>query len=189
MFRYMSFRFVRMGSIVAEDPKAAADELSRRMAACGNNMGVVAKEYGVHRDTFARWLDQLAEAGCPVTGRGEARRGRRTTEERIDEKIDRSGGPEACWPWMGPCHDFGYGLLTDGSRTDGTRRSIRVPRFVLERKLGRKIAEGMQANHTCDRPECCNPEHLYEGTQAENMRDRFARGRGRVRRAPAPSAP
>lgn len=34
-----------------------------------------------------------------------------------------------------------------------------------------------QVNHTCDRPRCWNPEHLYDGTQQQNVDDRMARGR------------
>lgn len=40
---------------------------------------------------------------------------------------------------------------------------------------GRLPAEGMQINHHCDNPPCVNPEHLYEGTQLQNMRDASAR--------------
>ncbi len=51
-------------------------------------------------------------------------------------------------------------------------------KVALEQKLGRPVVKPMQANHTCDRPLCVEPEHLYEGTQAQNVKDRDARGRG-----------
>lgn len=41
------------------------------------------------------------------------------------------------------------------------------------------LPKGMNVNHHCDNKKCCNPEHLYVGTQAENMRDLAERG-GRV---------
>jgi hypothetical protein len=43
-------------------------------------------------------------------------------------------------------------------------------RLSLMIKLGRDIAPGMNANHTCHRRNCVNQNHLYEGTQAEKMR-------------------
>jgi hypothetical protein len=51
----------------------------------------------------------------------------------------------------------------------------RVHRIALERKLGRPIRPGYFALHTCDTPACVNPNHLYEGTKAENNRDRMLR--------------
>jgi hypothetical protein len=44
----------------------------------------------------------------------------------------------------------------------------------------------MQILHRCDNPQCCNPEHLFVGTQAENMADMRRKGRGRNRHSPKP---
>lgn len=68
-----------------------------------------------------------------------------------------------------------YGLVWVGPRA--TRRRRRTHRLALERKLGRPLKEGFQANHTCDRMLCVNQDHLYEGTQQQNVDDMFARGR------------
>lgn len=53
-----------------------------------------------------------------------------------------------------------------------------VTHVVLE-LAGRPVPDGLQANHTCDESWCCNPRHLYAGTQAQNIRDAIRRGRMR----------
>lgn len=64
----------------------------------------------------------------------------------------------------------GYGYITVG------RKVYRLNRLVLESRLGRSLAADEQANHTCHRPACINPDHLYAGTHADNMRDRAYAG-------------
>jgi hypothetical protein len=40
------------------------------------------------------------------------------------------------------------------------------------------IENNLLVLHKCDNPRCCNPNHLYLGTQKENARDREERNRG-----------
>jgi hypothetical protein len=47
----------------------------------------------------------------------------------------------------------------------------------LQIKLGRELAKGEFALHKCDNPKCNNPDHLYVGTQKENVRDMMDRKR------------
>lgn len=58
-----------------------------------------------------------------------------------------------------------------GYPTDGGHRK------ALSLRLGRPVAAGMDACHTCDNRGCVNPAHLYEGTRKQNMADCTARGR------------
>lgn len=73
---------------------------------------------------------------------------------------------EGCWDWMGPRDRAGYGHLSHQGRAYAAHR------LSLEWKIGRPLAPGMMALHTCGRAPCVRPEHLYEGTAAENQRDR-----------------
>lgn len=52
-----------------------------------------------------------------------------------------------------------------------------VHRLALEAKLGRQLASVMYACHSCDRPTCINPDHLWEGSQADNMADAVQKSR------------
>lgn len=84
-------------------------------------------------------------------------------------KVDRSGGPTACWPWTGPRTKDGYGRF----------RGRYAHRLALEAALGRPLAPGEQALHDprdCNRPECCNALHLRPGTVRDNARDRIIAG-------------
>jgi hypothetical protein len=76
-----------------------------------------------------------------------------------------------CREWPGQRSAKGYGLIL------GDGRPRYAHREALEEKLGRPIAPGMQSCHTCDNPPCTNPDHLFEGTNADNQRDSADKGR------------
>lgn len=92
--------------------------------------------------------------------------------ERIWPNVDRRG-PDECWPWTRGLSPRGRPIVAGGPGERGGNAS----HFILEEKLGRPLRPGYEACHTCDRPWCCNPTHLWEGTHAENVADRNAKGR------------
>ncbi|MFB9187253.1 HNH endonuclease signature motif containing protein [Dactylosporangium sucinum] len=64
-------------------------------------------------------------------------------------------------------------------RRSGKVKLLLAHRVAWEVANGQPIPDGLQVLHSCDNPPCCNPAHLSIGTQAENMQQMVARGRGR----------
>lgn len=89
------------------------------------------------------------------------------------------GDPDECWTWQGTCAN-GYGHLWGGE--DYPTQWALAHRISWELRHGVPVPEGLKILHHCDNPTCVNPAHLYAGTQADNARDRAARGRGRETR-------
>lgn len=92
--------------------------------------------------------------------------------DRFWSHVDRSAGPNSCWPWTAAINREGYGVFhPDKSKTERTHR------FALSLHLGRPIRSDAFVLHSCDHRPCCNPAHLREGTHLDNMRDAVSRGR------------
>lgn len=82
-------------------------------------------------------------------------------------KVDQRG-PDECWPWLG-AKRVGRGYVDGRFKIDPYTTAI-APRVAFV--LGTKIDPGVAlVLHTCDNSLCCNPAHLYLGTQADNNRD------------------
>lgn len=95
-----------------------------------------------------------------------------TIRARFWSKVDRSGGPDACWLWTATVKSTGYGEIKYRGVHWGAHRLA----YVLE--VG-PIPDGMWVLHRCDNRRCVNPAHLFLGTHTDNMRD--ASGKGRIR--------
>ena len=77
-----------------------------------------------------------------------------------------------CWPWMAGHFTKGYGCVWLDDK------AVRTHRVVWELIYG-PIPEGLQVLHSCDNRPCCNPEHLFLGTNQDNVDDRTRKGRGK----------
>jgi len=81
--------------------------------------------------------------------------------ERFWKKVKKTRG---CWFWTAYCTSNGYG------RTQYNLREVYAHRASWEMHFG-KIPKGSNVLHKCDTPSCVRPEHLFLGSQADNMRD------------------
>lgn len=87
-------------------------------------------------------------------------------EERV--QVDEITG---CLLWVGSTNTSGYGIINvDG---EGVAHRASYKKYVGP------ILPGMHILHTCDRPACVAPEHLFQGTHLQNMQDMKAKGRSR----------
>lgn len=77
---------------------------------------------------------------------------------------------EGCWLWRGNCDTKGYGKFHVSGR------AYRATRVAYALTKG-PIAAGLLVCHACDNPPCCNPDHLWLGSDADNARDMVEKGR------------
>lgn len=75
-----------------------------------------------------------------------------------------------CWVWPYSLRK-GYGVL----RRPGSATTEKAHRLAYELDNGAPLTNN--GCHRCDTPACCNPDHIFDGTQAENMRDAKRKGR------------
>lgn len=95
------------------------------------------------------------------------------TKESI--KVRMTVSDSGCWLWNGTkktcrrnTHKYGW-VTFQGKQMSAHRAS-----WIL---FNGEIERGFVVCHKCDVPECINPEHLFIGTQKDNVKDMIAKGR------------
>jgi hypothetical protein len=121
-----------------------------------------AKVRGWCHSHYAQWR----RTGDPV---GTSRS---TLSERFWSKV-ALGGSDECWEWQAARRTAGYGAFKIGGRQGKIHNAHRIA-WVLTHG---EIEDELFVLHRCDNRPCCNPAHLFLGTQLDNMRDMFAKGR------------
>lgn len=90
-----------------------------------------------------------------------------SNESLIDKFLKKVKKTETCWLWTGFIKKSGYGLYN----------KKRVHRIAYELFKGH-IPKGMFVCHSCDVRNCVNPDHLWLGTNKDNLNDMKIKGRG-----------
>lgn len=100
-----------------------------------------------------------------------------TIEARFWPKVDKSGGPDACWNWLGALSNRGYGAVYyKGLDSPAHRVSMELAGHTIDYKT-------QVVDHRCKNIRCVNPRHLRICTQAENCVDFADTPTGRNKRA------
>jgi len=110
----------------------------------------------VHKENYDKWsLETKEETMLEI-------------KKRLDRHVVKSSG---CWKWTSWKSKQRYGRISfRGQQLIASRASWMAYRG--------EIPKGMNVCHTCDNPECTNPEHLFLGTHTDNQRDKIKKGRG-----------
>lgn len=101
------------------------------------------------------------------------------TVARFWSKVDVKPSALDCWEWKGASSRRGYGKI----KVKG--ESLIASRVAWEIANNAKLGD-LFALHKCDNPKCCNPAHIFAGTNQDNMDD--MRRKGRVRNFSASGA-
>lgn len=120
---------------------------------------------GCNRKAIARGLCDMHYRRMRQYGSTDSRR--KTVEQRLMEKVRKD--PGGCWLWTGVVVRR-YGQI--GVKGKG-RRTHRVSYELFKGP----IPEGLYVLHSCDNPLCVNPDHLFLGTNEDNMADMVKKGR------------
>lgn len=110
--------------------------------------------------TTHTWLPEAPRPTVrPYRRPPKPRRGNRASSlerlrERLSDKIDASGGPDACWPWTGALLPNGQPTISWHNKQRTAARMVYLVTHEVD------LPRGVRVLRTCDNKLCLNPEHL-----------------------------
>ncbi len=123
----------------------------------------------------------MNEANVPLTAHQAVVNSPEKRKLRFWRKVDKNGplpdqaisyyfGLSRCWTWKGSVDKDGYG------QCGFQRKNIRAHRVSYTLCVG-EIPTEKSILHRCDNPRCVNPDHLWAGSNEENVNDMILKGR------------
>ena len=95
-----------------------------------------------------------------------------TLQEKFEQKVERIPFSN-CWIWKAWINEHGYGRMR-------VKNNLVLAHRVSWEIHKTSIPKGLCVLHHCDVPSCVNPDHLFLGTQKDNILDMFKKGRGNI---------
>lgn len=120
----------------------------------------IADRFGCGTTTVLEWMERHGIERRPHPSETPL-------EDRFWSKVDK-GSPGECWEWTAASHPMGYGILTIKGETQSAHR--------VGYRLQAEDPGDNDVLHHCDNPACVNANHLYPGTQSDNLKDAYERG-------------
>lgn len=140
--------------MITPDPKCSV---------CGND---ITTHHGKHRARCRGF--GFCSAAC--SGKHHSAKQEAGRANDFLSKIDKPA--IGCWVYRGHITKAGYGAYR-------TPTANKLAHRMMWEIMNGPIPKGMCVCHSCDNPPCCRPDHLWLGTQPENVKDMWSKGRGR----------